>query len=119
MQALLAVNEVIREKHQGNADFVPIKPTDYNRFLVISLGTGSPKAEGKFDANEAANWGVLGWLTSENSTPLVDIFTQASSDLVDLFLSTLFQSLHSDKHYLRIQVIYFTNSLIYISINTR
>ncbi|KAF3446684.1 hypothetical protein FNV43_RR11864 [Rhamnella rubrinervis] len=101
--ALVAVNEVIKGKHQGNPDFIPLKANDHNRLLVISLGTGSPKVEEKFDAHEAAKWGVLGWLTSDHSTPLIDIFTQASSDLADFFLSTVFQSLHSDKHYLRIQ----------------
>ncbi|EXB86649.1 Patatin group A-3 [Morus notabilis] len=101
--ALVAINEVSKEIHQGNNDFFPIKPTDYGRFLVISLGTGSPKADEKYDAKEAAKWGVLGWLNSHNSSPLVDIFTQASSDLVDFFLSTVFQALHSEKNYLRIQ----------------
>ncbi|KAH7523599.1 hypothetical protein FEM48_Zijuj06G0029000 [Ziziphus jujuba var. spinosa] len=101
--ALVAMNEVSREIHQGNPDFFLIKPTEYGRFLVISLGTGTPKADEKYDANEAARWGILGWLHSHNSTPLVDIFTQASSDMVDFHLSTVFQALHSDKHYLRIQ----------------
>ena len=101
---MVAINEVSKEIHQGNPDFFPIKPTDYGRFLVVSLGTGSPEAEEKYNASEAAKWGVLGWLTSHNSTPLVDIFTQASSDLVDFFLSTVFQALHSEKNYLRIQV---------------
>ncbi|XP_015871138.3 patatin-like protein 2 [Ziziphus jujuba] len=101
--ALVAMNEVSREIHHGNPDFFLIKPTEYGRFLVISLGTGTPKADEKYDANEAARWGILGWLHSHNSTPLVDIFTQASSDMVDFHLSTVFQALHSDKHYLRIQ----------------
>ncbi|PON49739.1 Patatin-related protein [Parasponia andersonii] len=101
--ALVAINEVAKEIHQGNPDFFPIKPIDFGRFLVISLGTGSAKSEETYSADEAAKWGVLGWLNSHHSTPLVDIFTQASSDLVDFFLSTVFQALHSDKNYLRIQ----------------
>ncbi|KAL5582785.1 hypothetical protein UlMin_015227 [Ulmus minor] len=101
--ALVAINEVSKEIQQGNPNFFPTRPTEYGRFLVISLGTGSPKLEEKYNADEAAKWGVLGWLNSHNSTPLVDIFTQASSDLVDFFLSTVFQALHSDKNYLRIQ----------------
>ncbi|KAL5582786.1 hypothetical protein UlMin_015228 [Ulmus minor] len=100
---LVAINEVSKEIQQGNPDFFPIRPTEYGRFLVISLGTGSPKLEEKYNADEAAKWGVLGWLNSHNSTPLVDIFTHASSDLVDFFLSTVFQALHSEKNYLRIQ----------------
>ncbi|XP_062081112.1 patatin-like protein 2 [Humulus lupulus] len=101
--ALVAINEVSKEIQQGNRDFFPIKPTEYGRFLVVSLGTGTPKPDEKYNAIEAAKWGVVGWLTSHHSTPLVDIFTQASSDLVDFFLSTVFQALQSDKNYLRIQ----------------
>ncbi|KAF4383857.1 hypothetical protein G4B88_016290 [Cannabis sativa] len=102
-QALVAINEVSKEIHQGNPEFFPIKPTEYGRFLVVSIGTGALKANDKYNASEAAKWGVVGWLTSHHSTPLVDMFTQASSDLVDFFLSTVFQALHSEKNYLRIQ----------------
>ncbi|KAM6579615.1 hypothetical protein CsatA_003389 [Cannabis sativa] len=101
--ALVAINEVSKEIHQGNPEFFPIKPTEYGRFLVVSIGTGALKANEKYNASEAAKWGVVGWLTSHHSTPLVDMFTQASSDLVDFFLSTVFQALHSEKNYLRIQ----------------
>lgn len=77
---------------------------DYGRFLVISLGTGSAKEEEKYSAKEAASWGLLGWLTSGGSTPLVNVFTQASGDMVDLHLSVVFKALHSEKSYLRIEV---------------
>lgn len=97
------MGEVTKAIIKGNPDFFPIKPMDYGRFLVISLGTGSQKAEAKYTANQAAKWGLLGWLTSGGSTPLVDVFTQASGDMVDLHLSVVFEALHSDK-YLRIQV---------------
>ncbi|XP_062102222.1 patatin-like protein 3 [Humulus lupulus] len=76
---------------------------EFGRFLVLSIGTGSVKIEDKYRADEAAKWGLLGWLKSHNSVPLLDIFTQASSDMTDLFLSTVFQALNSDKNYLRIQ----------------
>ncbi|TYH17733.1 hypothetical protein ES288_A05G214200v1 [Gossypium darwinii] len=100
---LVAMNEVTKEILRGNPEFFPIKPTDYARFLVVSLGTGSPKSEGKYHANMTAKWGVLGWLTSEHSTPLVDIFMQASSDMVDFHIATVFQALQSENSYLRIQ----------------
>ncbi|KAL6212481.1 hypothetical protein ACLB2K_017701 [Fragaria x ananassa] len=101
--ALVAVSEVTNQIHQGNPDFFPIKATEYGRFLVISLGTGSAKWEEKYEATDAARWGVLGWLTGGGSCPLVDVFTQASSDMVDYHLATVFQALHSEKNYLRIQ----------------
>ena len=100
---MVAIGEVTKAIIKGNSDFFPIKPMDYGRFLVISLGTGSGKDQGKYSADAAAKWGVLGWLTSGGSTPLVDVFTQASADMADLHISAVFQALHSDK-YLRIQV---------------
>ncbi|KAF2324411.1 hypothetical protein GH714_013747 [Hevea brasiliensis] len=103
-EALVAMNAVMKEINNDNSDFfLPIKPTDYNRFLVLSLGTGSPKCEEKYRADDAAKWGLLGWLNSEHSTPLVDIFMQASSDMVDFHISTVFKSLHSEDNYIRIQ----------------
>ncbi|KAF2309872.1 hypothetical protein GH714_005433 [Hevea brasiliensis] len=101
--ALIAIGELTKEMIKGNPDFFPIKPMDYGRFLVISLGTGSPKSEKRYDANKAGKWGLLGWLNSGGSTPLVDVFTQASADMVDFHLSAVFQALHSEQQYLRIQ----------------
>ncbi|KAK8585036.1 hypothetical protein V6N13_138977 [Hibiscus sabdariffa] len=43
------------------------------------------------------------WDACEHSTPLVDIFMDASSDMVDFHLATVFQALQSEKSYLRIQ----------------
>jgi hypothetical protein len=103
-QTLVAVSEVSKEITRKNPDFFPTAPMDYGRFLVLSLGTGTAKSEEKYDADEAAKWGILGWLTSDNSTPLVDVFTEASGDMVDLHVSTVFQALHSEENYLRIQV---------------
>ncbi|KAJ6939899.1 hypothetical protein NC651_006149 [Populus alba x Populus x berolinensis] len=82
------MGEVSKEINRESPDFFPVKPTDYGRFLVLSLGTGTAKTEEKYDANKAAKWGVLGW---------------ASSDMVDLHLGTVFQALRSEKNYLRIQ----------------
>ncbi|MBA0808135.1 hypothetical protein Gohar_023896 [Gossypium harknessii] len=101
--ALVAVSEMTKEIVRRAPKYSPIKPTDYSKFVVISLGTGSAKSEGKYHANLAAKWGVLGWLTSEHSTPLVDIFMQASSDMVDFHIAGFFQSLHFEDSYLRIQ----------------
>ncbi|GAV84790.1 LOW QUALITY PROTEIN: Patatin domain-containing protein, partial [Cephalotus follicularis] len=101
--ALVAMNEVTKEVTRQSSDFFSIKPTDYDRFLVLSLGTGSAKTQEKYDANEAAEWGLLGWLTSDHSTPLIDVFTESSSDMVDFHLATLFTALHSEQNYIRIQ----------------
>ncbi|WOG90688.1 hypothetical protein DCAR_0309932 [Daucus carota subsp. sativus] len=100
---LVAMSEVTKQIYDGNQDFYPIKPADYGRFLIISLGTGCAKIEEKYNADSAAKWGVLGWLIHQGSTPLVDVFTQASGDMVDYHISVLTQALHSEENYLRIQ----------------
>ena len=87
----------------GNQDFFPIKPADYGKFMVLSLGTGSAKVEEKFDAVQSSKWGLLGWVYNKGATPIIDSFSQASADLVDIHASVLFQALRSEKSYLRIQ----------------
>ncbi|XP_057975381.1 patatin-like protein 2 [Malania oleifera] len=101
--ALVAMSQVTKQVFDENPYFFPIKPMDYGRFLVISIGTGCPKIQQKYDAKMAAKWGTLGWLLHGGSTPLVDVFTQASADMVDFHISVLFQALHSENNYLRIQ----------------
>ncbi|MBA0648109.1 hypothetical protein Goklo_015895, partial [Gossypium klotzschianum] len=100
---LVAMSEVAKEINRESSDFFHIKPNDYARFQVLSLGTGSQNPEEKYPAHKAAKWGVLGWLTSEHSSPLIDVFMQASSDMVDFHLATVFRALHSEHSYLRIQ----------------
>ncbi|KAF0898903.1 hypothetical protein E2562_012610 [Oryza meyeriana var. granulata] len=101
---LLAMTHVSKQILLGNLDFFPIKPADYGKFMVLSLGTGSAKVEERFDANESGRWGILGWLHNDGgSAPLIDSFSQSSSDLVDIHASVLFQALHCERHYLRIQ----------------
>ncbi|URE20743.1 Patatin group A-3 [Musa troglodytarum] len=102
-QTLTAMSQVTKEILMENADFFPIKPADHGRFLVISLGTGSNKQEGKFSAQGSAKWGLLEWLYNKGSTPIIDIFFQASADMVDIHAPVLFRALHSEEHYLRVQ----------------
>jgi len=111
VQTLVAISEVSKAINREGPDSYRMNPMEYGRFLVLSLGTGTAKYEEKYDAEEAAKWGLLGWLTSDHSTPLVDVFTQASADMVDFHISTVFQALNSEENYLRIQVlIYDANS---------
>jgi hypothetical protein len=102
---MLAMTDVSKQILLGNPDFFPIKPADYGKFMVLSLGTGSAKVEEKFDAATSGKWGILGWLYNQGATPLIviDSFSQASSDLVDIQASVLFQALRCEKRYLRIQ----------------
>ncbi|KAL2499709.1 Patatin-like protein 1 [Abeliophyllum distichum] len=100
---LIAIAEVTREVFKKSPDFFPIKPMDFGRFLVISLGTGDAKNEGQYDAKKAAKWGFVDWLSSNNSTPLLNAFYQANADMVDFHSCVVFQALHSQDNYLRIQ----------------
>ena len=103
LQTLLAMTDVSKQILMGNPDFFPIKPADYGKFMILSLGTGTAKIEEKFDAAECSKWGLLGWLYNRGATPIIDSFSQASADLVDIHASVLFQALHCEKRYLRIQ----------------
>ncbi|WVY90995.1 hypothetical protein V8G54_036509 [Vigna mungo] len=100
---LVAMNEVTKQIIKQNSDFFAIKPMEYNRFLIISIGTGTAKNEEKFNAKIASKWGLLDWLTYDGSTPLTDVFSQSSADMVDFHLSAVTQALQSQDNYLRIQ----------------
>ncbi|KAL7225049.1 hypothetical protein ACSBR1_020355 [Camellia fascicularis] len=117
--ALIAIGEVTKQIMWRSSDYFAIKKMDYGRLLVISLGTGSPKANEKYNADESAKWGLLGWLTSGGSTPIVDVFSQASSDMVDYHLNVVFQALHSEKNYLRIQDDTLTGKVSSVDIATK
>ncbi|XP_062176040.1 patatin-like protein 2 [Alnus glutinosa] len=102
---LVALNQVSKQVIDGNPDFFSINPMDFRRFLVISIGTGSEKKEQPYDADKAAKWGSLfGWLHQGDSVPLVDVFQQASADMVDYHISVVFRTLNcKSKNYIRIQ----------------
>ncbi|KAL5201807.1 hypothetical protein ABZP36_036161 [Zizania latifolia] len=117
--ALIAIGEVSKQIFKQNPDFFPIKPMDYGWFLVISLGTGSSKFEVNYDAQKAKSWGVLDWLLVGGSTPLVDIFTQASADMVDIHIAAVFKVLHSEQNYLRIQDDTLQGTLASLDVATR
>nr|XP_027085796.1 patatin-like protein 2 [Coffea arabica] len=116
---LVAMNQVTREISKGNSDFSPMKPLEFDRFLVLSLGTGTAKIEQKYDADNAAKWGILAWLVNGGSSPLVDVFTEASSDMVDFHLATIFQTLQCEANYLRIQDDTLTGDLSSVDIATK
>ncbi|KAJ6369551.1 hypothetical protein OIU76_027899 [Salix suchowensis] len=116
---LVAISEVSKAIHrEGTASFC-MNPMEYGRFLVLSLGTGTAKSEGKYDADEAAKWGIIGWLTSDHSSPLMDVFTQASGGMVDFHISTFFQALNCEENYLRIQDDTLTGTLSSVDVATK
>lgn len=98
------MGEVSRQVIKENPDFFARKAMDYHQFLVISIGTGSTNGQDRYNAKLAKGWGIFSWLLSHGSTPLVDVFTESSADMVDIHISVAFQALHSEQNYLRIQV---------------
>lgn len=96
---------------QKPLEFSGINPTVSAQMLVLSLGTGTAKEDQKYDAAMASRWGLLQWVYDFGRTTLLDIFRDASSDMVDFHVSTLFQCSGSHNNYLRIQV---ETSLIFI-----
>ena len=108
----MAISHVTKEiilMHNSQSE--EINPMDPKRMLVLSLGTGAPKLEEKYNAATASSWGPLEWLLDNGATPLLDIYGHASSDMVDIHVSTLFQSRRCQKNYLRIQV---TGSILFL-----
>lgn len=104
LQALVALSEVIKQITKENPDFYNIKPTGYDRFLVLSLGTGSAKNEHKYNAKKASKWGVIEWLYNGGSSPLIEVYTQGSSDMVDYYNCAAFEALGRQDNFIRIQV---------------
>ncbi|PWA63522.1 acyl transferase/acyl hydrolase/lysophospholipase [Artemisia annua] len=100
---LIAMGEIAKQLIRGNSDFPLPQSLEYRRYLVISIGTGECKIEGKYNATKASKWGFFGWWFNAKGSPLLDIFTQASTDMVDLHLSVIFKTLNVETNYLRIQ----------------
>ncbi|KAK9289095.1 hypothetical protein L1049_017566 [Liquidambar formosana] len=84
-------------------EFIDTTPMNGQKMLVLSLGTGTAKDKGRYNAATASKWGLLDWVFNDGATPLIDIFQDASSDLVDYHVTTVFKAFHSEKNYPRIQ----------------
>lgn len=77
--------------------------------VVLSLGTGQTKPG--YQATDAAHNGLWGSLSKDGKSPLIDmqksplidIFMQSSSAMVDIQTSIMFQGLQLADNYLRIQ----------------
>lgn len=56
-------------------------PIDSQNMLVLSLGTGAAKQEFKYSSATASKWGLFNWVYDN---PMLDIYFDASSDVVDI-----------------------------------
>ncbi|EES01907.1 patatin-like protein 3 isoform X1 [Sorghum bicolor] len=100
---LVAMGEITEQIRQKSKEFPETKPLDYHRYLVVSLGTGLPEQDIKFDACRVAKWGIFGWFGRENTMPLLQMFLHASSDMTDSYVADLFKAIGCSDQLLRIQ----------------
>ncbi|XP_041001116.1 patatin-like protein 3 [Juglans microcarpa x Juglans regia] len=101
---MMAISQIRKEMMMQKTEINGIKPLEECKsVLVLSLGTGAAKYEEKYNAAKASKWGLISWMYDNGATPLLDIYFDASSDMVDFHVSTLFQAHESKNNYLRIQ----------------
>ncbi|KAL9158117.1 hypothetical protein ABFS82_08G047200 [Erythranthe guttata] len=100
---LVAITEVSKEILSGKFEVADMEPMDSTRMLVLSLGSGVAKMAEKYNAKDASKWGVLSWVFYDGDSPLVNIYGDGSADMVDIHVSTIFQSRRNEQNYLRIQ----------------
>ncbi|GLJ39161.1 hypothetical protein SUGI_0797990 [Cryptomeria japonica] len=106
---LLAINEIIKEELKKSSEFPSMSPKDYSKFIVISLGTGH-EASGSYTAKEASKWGIFSWFYNNGDIPILNMYGDASDDVVDINLSVVFESFQCTQNYLRIQAMNLTGS---------
>lgn len=99
---MMAISQIRKEMLMQKTKIKPLE--ECKSMLVLSLGTGAAKYEEKYNAAKASKWGLISWMYDNGATPLLDVYFDASSDMVDLHLSTLFQASESKNNYFRIQV---------------
>ncbi|KAB2008514.1 hypothetical protein ES319_D10G104100v1 [Gossypium barbadense] len=100
---LLAITQITKDMWKEKSEIVGNEAIDCRRMLVLSLGAGAAKHEEKYNAAAASKWGRIDWLYNGGKIPIIDVFFDASSDMVDFHTATLFHSFQSECNYLRIQ----------------
>ncbi|CAL4986550.1 unnamed protein product [Urochloa decumbens] len=117
---MVAMTMLTKEVLRRNPDFNMEKHSaDYRHYLIISLGTGSSKQAEKYKAHQCDKWGLIQWLYHGGFTPIIDILSHASSDMVDIHVAVLFEALQCEKNYLRIQDDSLTGKMSSVDIATK
>ncbi|XP_039778872.1 patatin-like protein 1 [Panicum virgatum] len=101
MAALIAM-----EKEKGKLTRMSRQDAEagvYRNILVLSVGTGIAKQSHRYTAADCNRWNLLNWITNDGFNPLIDFFSNASADMVDIHAEMLFELLDCEKNYLRIQ----------------
>ena len=99
--ALTALNRKIVDKHP---DFEGFEPLGSEKFLVISMGTGSERRRLEYNAIDAKKWGAIGWTKQGKYTPIVEIVSESGKDMVQYHTTVLFQARNANDNYLRVDV---------------
>ncbi|XP_009763127.1 patatin-like protein 2 [Nicotiana sylvestris] len=100
---LLAIREATQEMWRSSSS--SNRAIDDVTFVILSLGTGSAKGVLKLDVDDGKTWGLVNWfLGPGDSTPLIDVFESALSDMADIYTSMFLHGTPSNDTYLRIQI---------------
>ncbi|KAF3643599.1 hypothetical protein FXO38_20548 [Capsicum annuum] len=75
----------------GNFQYEEMETMDSKKMLVLSLGTGIGKHQGKYNAASASKWGLLRWGYQQRDTPIIHAYSDASADMVDIHVSNTSQ----------------------------
>ncbi|KAM1223097.1 hypothetical protein ACFX15_010216 [Malus domestica] len=101
---LLAIIESAKEMSPNKNVAHCLKNIDSSKLLVLSLGTGSSKRDEKLEVDENEPWGIFQWFVGpKDTTPLLDVLTTATEDMVDIYMSAFFNVSGYNDNYLRIQ----------------
>ncbi|KAI3768373.1 hypothetical protein L2E82_18994 [Cichorium intybus] len=114
----IALTHMSKEVLMGKYRLAGSNHIDARRMLVLSLGTGMQKHTERYTAQVAARWGLLSWIFDNGSTPILHIYSDASSDMVDIHVSTYFRAFKAEKNYLRIQEENLTGDQTSVDIST-
>ncbi|KAJ6854671.1 patatin-like protein 2 [Populus alba x Populus x berolinensis] len=96
--SLLALCEVIKERK-----------VDYSKIVLLSLGTGEQNGKDKLEVGDPSQWGILNWLWKNDkwdhvkSYPLIDILMTSAAEMIEMYMSSIFQSRGLKENYIRIQ----------------
>ncbi|KAK3120513.1 hypothetical protein QOZ80_9AG0689120 [Eleusine coracana subsp. coracana] len=100
MAAMLELSSEMLRENKGKKNEESV---EYKNFIVISLGTGTIKSAKKYTADDCAKWGALQWIFNGDGASIIDVYSQASSDMVDIHAAVRFEDIGCEKNYLRIQ----------------
>jgi hypothetical protein len=81
--------------------------TDGRKPLILSLGTGAANQSDRYEVgSDPSKWGILRWLwySENNGSPLIEILTTASDEMISTYISSFFQYCGWEDNYYRLQV---------------